>query len=161
VLINTAGFLQQQSQQTGEEATSEVSNSLVVLSETGIVNGGVVDTIKLTVKKSPGAGDINVDQTTIQYTGKDARATFKGGTAPSSLTEKNGDSNPTDTDVLQSSSERIIITINLGSVDGGDSLSSGEEAEIELTTPSGGQTVVEIAAPDSLSAKNDGEAVEV
>uniref|UniRef100_UPI0010919E5B archaellin/type IV pilin N-terminal domain-containing protein n=1 Tax=Halorussus salinus TaxID=1364935 RepID=UPI0010919E5B len=37
VLINTAGFLQSKSQQTGEEASSQVTNQLQVVSKTGVV----------------------------------------------------------------------------------------------------------------------------
>jgi len=40
VLINTAGFLQSKSQQTGEESSAQVTNQLQVVSETGIVNNG-------------------------------------------------------------------------------------------------------------------------
>jgi flagellin FlaA/flagellin FlaB len=40
VLINTAGFLQSKSQQTGEESSAQVTNQLQVVSETGIVNTG-------------------------------------------------------------------------------------------------------------------------
>jgi flagellin-like protein len=40
VLINTAGFLQSQSQQTGEESSAQVTNQLSLVSTTGIVSGG-------------------------------------------------------------------------------------------------------------------------
>jgi flagellin FlaA/flagellin FlaB len=40
VLINTAGFLQSKSQQTGEESSEQVTNQLQVVSKTGIVNNG-------------------------------------------------------------------------------------------------------------------------
>jgi len=40
VLINTAGLLQSKSQQTGDESTAQVSNQLLVVSQTGIINGG-------------------------------------------------------------------------------------------------------------------------
>jgi len=40
VLINTAGFLQSKSQQTGEESSAQVTNQLQVVSKTGVVTGG-------------------------------------------------------------------------------------------------------------------------
>jgi flagellin-like protein len=39
VLLNTAGFLQSQAQQTGEESTDQVTNQLQVVSKTGVVTG--------------------------------------------------------------------------------------------------------------------------
>ena len=40
VLINTAGFLQSKSQQTGEESSAQVTNQLQVVSKTGVVTEG-------------------------------------------------------------------------------------------------------------------------
>ena len=40
VLINTAGFLQSKSQQTGEESSAQVTNQLQVVSKTGVVTQG-------------------------------------------------------------------------------------------------------------------------
>ncbi len=41
MLINTAGFLQSKSQQTGEESSAQVTNQLQVVSKTGVVTEGV------------------------------------------------------------------------------------------------------------------------
>ncbi|ERH12263.1 MAG: archaeal flagellin N-terminal-like domain protein, partial [halophilic archaeon J07HB67] len=39
VLLNTAGFLQSQAQQTGEESTDQVTNQLQVVTKTGVITG--------------------------------------------------------------------------------------------------------------------------
>ncbi|MEZ3142729.1 hypothetical protein [Halobaculum sp. MBLA0143] len=57
VLINTAGFLQSKSQQTGEESSAQVTNQLQVVSETGIVNNGDQSSADLVVLN----GDVPVD----------------------------------------------------------------------------------------------------
>jgi flagellin FlaA/flagellin FlaB len=57
VLINTAGFLQSKSQQTGEESSAQVTNQLQVVSETGIVNNGDESSSDLILL----AGDVPVD----------------------------------------------------------------------------------------------------
>lgn len=42
VLLNTAGFLQSQAQQTGQESTDQVTNQLEVVSRTGVTTQGAV-----------------------------------------------------------------------------------------------------------------------
>ena len=61
VLINTAGFLQSKSQQTGEESSAQVTNQLQVVSETGIVNNGdesSADTIEISDELTVDSGDV-------------------------------------------------------------------------------------------------------
>jgi flagellin FlaB len=99
VLINTAGFLQTQAEETGQDSTDQVANNINVIGTVGDVgdkdytgkviqnpsgSASVVDynsfspysdegdderihTIKLTVQKSPGAGDIDLSELSIQY----------------------------------------------------------------------------------------------
>lgn len=80
VLINTAGFLQTQAEATGEESTQQVANQLQITSAIGDTVGGNENVsfsgdgndddifrIGMTVQKSPGAGDIDLDRATIQY----------------------------------------------------------------------------------------------
>ena len=74
VLINTAGFLQSKSQQTGEESSAQVTNQLQVVSETGIVNNGdesSADTIEISDELTVDSGDV----VTFTFIGK--------GTSPS------------------------------------------------------------------------------
>ncbi|KYH25304.1 flagellin A1 [Halalkalicoccus paucihalophilus] len=69
VLINTAGFLQTQAEDTGIESTQQVSDNLQVLSEVGSVNNDQVEKTSLTVQRAPGAGDIDLTELDIQYLG--------------------------------------------------------------------------------------------
>lgn len=73
VLVETAGDLQGKSEQTGEESTQGVSNRLQVIQKTGIIDPWTGDTyqIQLTVKRAPGAGDINVSASSILWIGPD------------------------------------------------------------------------------------------
>jgi len=77
VLINTAGLLQSQAEATGEESAEQVSDRVVVSTVTGVVgdNGdevndalvdGEVDRLKLTVARSPGAGDIDLTNAIVE-----------------------------------------------------------------------------------------------
>jgi len=77
VLINTAGLLQSQAEATGEESSEQVTDRVVVSSVTGVAgdNGdevndqlaeGEIDRLKLSVARSPGAGDIDLTNAIIE-----------------------------------------------------------------------------------------------
>ncbi|UWG48024.1 Archaeal flagellin [Halanaeroarchaeum sp. HSR-CO] len=94
VLINTAGFLQTQAEDTGTDSTDQVANNINVIGAVADVNdpvaindstnGGSMDNltsyyddsdkpeayeVRLTVQKSPGAADVDLSGLTIQYVG--------------------------------------------------------------------------------------------
>jgi len=77
VLINTAGLLQSQAEATGEESAEQVSDRVVVSTVIGdardIPEGDLegdgedrIDGLALTVQRSPGAGDINLENSIIE-----------------------------------------------------------------------------------------------
>jgi len=77
VLINTAGLLQSQAEATGEESAEQVSDRVTVSTVTGVVGDnddevndelseGEVDRLKLTVARSPGAGDIDLTDAVVE-----------------------------------------------------------------------------------------------
>ncbi|MCG1002949.1 MULTISPECIES: archaellin/type IV pilin N-terminal domain-containing protein [Halobacterium] len=98
VLINTAGVLQTQAEDTGQDSTDQVANNVNIIgavgdvanasaTDTAIVNASnnisdfntelsdsEVHTLRLTVQKSPGAGDIDLSGLSIQYVGGDSFA---------------------------------------------------------------------------------------
>ncbi|MGB9965981.1 archaellin/type IV pilin N-terminal domain-containing protein [Halobacterium hubeiense] len=103
VLINTAGVLQTQAEDTGQDSTDQVANNINVIgsvadisetdgtappivnttSETGTQNYTTFEnatdqpkahTIRLAVQKSPGAADIDLSGLSIQYVGGDSFA---------------------------------------------------------------------------------------
>ncbi|MFB6312245.1 MAG: archaellin/type IV pilin N-terminal domain-containing protein, partial [Salinirussus sp.] len=76
VLINTAGFLQSQSEETGEQSSQQVTDRVQAVSVLGIVgnaqdtdSGNEVEELEINVKKSPGAGDIDLADATIHFIG--------------------------------------------------------------------------------------------
>jgi flagellin FlaB len=89
VLINTAGFLQTQAEETGQDSTDQVANNINVIGTVGEVgsydhdnDGGTpdinqVDLIRLTVQKSAGSGDIDLGGLSIQYVAPDSFANLK------------------------------------------------------------------------------------
>jgi len=98
VLINTAGFLQTQSEQTGQQSSAQVTDRLEPVSKTGnvsvynesddvIVNETqqnlsrsdtylAVNEVSLVVQKAPGASDINMSATTFELVGPNGTDRF-------------------------------------------------------------------------------------
>ncbi|WP_246986115.1 archaellin/type IV pilin N-terminal domain-containing protein [Halorientalis marina] len=71
VLINTAGFLQSQSEETGQQSSQQVTNRLQVQTATGLVTSADADNtigaVELIATKAPGAEDIDLTGVTIQW----------------------------------------------------------------------------------------------
>ncbi|MDS0282362.1 archaellin/type IV pilin N-terminal domain-containing protein [Haloarcula onubensis] len=166
VLINTAGFLQSSSQATGEGASDATSNRLQVVSVTGVHLGndgvGVVD---LVVKRGPGASNVDLATTTIEWVGptgsfyqlaEDGADGSPDGRFVVDPIQDNDDSDP----VLNDQEDRLKIRLDLGSDDGGDlsdgtpfgnELGEGESATVRITTASGASTETRIVVPPTIS----------
>jgi flagellin FlaB len=158
VLINTAGFLQNQAESTGQESTNQVTQSLNVQSQIGTVTSSeTVDEIELTVAKSPGSGPINVTKSTIQYVSPYGAETLTGEVQAGVSA---GDANfyTENNDVLQDSTSPIdihILLTNGATTAAMEDLEPGDEVEMTLVTPSGGQTTVVATVPEPLTAADD------
>jgi flagellin-like protein len=158
VLINTAGFLQTQAEATGQESTSQVSDRLQVVSTSGNVtevsNEYVIDNVTFVVAKAPGAGLVDLEETTVQVIGEQGQNSTQLDTLDadieSVLDVNNG--------VLTDNSDRAAVHLNFS--DPGDfanynQLSSGEQLTITFTTPSGASTTKEIRVPTTLTQNQD------
>jgi flagellin FlaA/flagellin FlaB len=171
VLINTAGFLQSKSQQTGEQSSQQVTNRLDTLTVTGatIANGTFtepadgdppydlarIQDLNFTVKKAPGADDISLENVTIQWIGPDTSTTLTN----ASVADTNPDFNVTEikdaegtSGVLNDPDDRYDIGVNLTQTEFGY-LEAGETATLTLTTQSGGTSEVRVQVPQSLSGE--------
>ncbi|WP_096394437.1 archaellin/type IV pilin N-terminal domain-containing protein [Halorubrum trapanicum] len=155
VLINTAGFLQTQAEATGEESTSQVSDRLQVVSQSGNVtdvNGSQgVDEIDFVVAKAPGAGAIDLNQVSLEMIGANGQVAFQLDELSSSVDIF---TDPENTDVvLTDSSDRAEINVDLDNstvVDYGN-MGSGEQLSVTFTTASGATTTTEIRVPTTLT----------
>ncbi len=88
VLINTAGFLQTKSEQTGEESSAQVSNRVQVVSGFGSVANEEVDYINLTVMRGSGSDDINLSAATIEWIGPNDAKTLTRANAEDAIAKK-------------------------------------------------------------------------
>ena len=162
VLINTAGFLQTQAEQTGQESTNQVANNVDVIGESGNSTGNAVDNVTLLVQRTAGSDDVDLTEVTIEYIGDNGFENLvhgdkegdRGGAEFNTsvvIAEDNSDS------VLTDNSDRYQINIefsNVGNADASnlDDLQPGDEATLRLTTQDGATREARIRVPDNLQA---------
>jgi flagellin FlaB len=125
VLINTAGFLQNQAESTGQESTNQVSNGVEIVSANATVTSGTIDTEYMTLGLRPGSDPIDVSSIEIEAFGDQ---TSIGG-SPTGTLEQPGDF--------------VTFELDLG-------MSAGEEVEIVITTADGSQTTEVLQAPEPI-----------
>jgi flagellin FlaB len=168
VLINTAGFLQSQSEQTGQQSSSQVADRVQVVNTVGATDGSEVTDINMTVKKAPGADDVALSNTTLQYVDDDqivnlVHQSVGQGTGADgqfyTYEVVDSDSSVSNSFVLNEPDDRAIVRLNISQPDGtveGFSSAPGEgsSADVTFTTRAGGETSVTITVPDSLSQKS-------
>ena len=166
VLINTAGYLQSDAEATGQGASDATSNRLQVVSTTGTaLDDDGVGVVSLVVKRGPGAGNVDLGTTTVEWVGPNgafyqlAENGAEGnpdGRFTIETVQDNGDSSP----VLNDQEDRLKIRLDLGDDDGGDlnsgspfgtELGDGESATVRITTASGSSTTEEVIVPKTIS----------
>ncbi|UPW00417.1 flagellin [Halorussus gelatinilyticus] len=161
VLINTAGFLQTKSEQTGQESSAQVSNRVQVVSAFGDVANEKVEQINLTVMRGSGSADINLSAATIEWIGPNEARTLVHNTAkPDTLNGTEfGVSAIKDPDgsepVLNTQDDRFKITMDATAIrESGTGLGEGEEVKLKLTTQYGAVTLYRANVPQSLSQES-------
>ncbi|WP_135825952.1 archaellin/type IV pilin N-terminal domain-containing protein [Halorussus ruber] len=158
VLINTAGFLQTKSEQTGEESSAQVSNRVQVVSAFGEVgNDEKVTEISLTVMRGSGSDDINLSAATIEWIGPEKAKTLVhdmdgGGTEDNEFTVSPIKDSDSSEPVLNTQDDRFEITMDATKIS--SALDEGEEVKLKLTTQYGAVTLYRANVPQSLSQES-------
>ncbi|WP_101296530.1 archaellin/type IV pilin N-terminal domain-containing protein [Halegenticoccus soli] len=164
VLINTAGFLQTKSEQTGEQSSAQVTDRLEPVTKTGNVTNEEIDEVEFVLQKSPGASDINMSAATLEYIGPDGvdRIALDGSSIVSSYAVLKDDDGSLDssagTYILNSRQDRVVLSLDLSAFTENGNLQAAEKTTVRLNTESGSTTIIRIQAPQSLSGQ---KAVEV
>jgi flagellin-like protein len=158
VLVNTAGFLQENAEQTGQQAQSQVSDRLTVVSAYAtddLSDNGDYDNVTLIVMRSAGANNINVSETTVSYVGPSGASQEKLDHLAASASGNSEEITAVtgSAPLLEDDSDRFKITLEVhGSGDVGSAeLAPGDEFSIELTTASGATTRVDGYIPNSAN----------
>ena len=164
VLINTAGLLQSQAEATGDETSEQVSDRLQVATVTGTAeeieadfgdgteNQTRINETNLTVLRSPGAGDINLENVIIEVFANGESDTLTEGDGFS--VNKVNDNGDGDESTLADSADRAILSFGLNNTSPTATLSTGDTIQLQVTTSAGATTFVEKRAPSSIE---DGE----
>ncbi|MFB6156220.1 MAG: archaellin/type IV pilin N-terminal domain-containing protein [Haloferacaceae archaeon] len=164
VLINTAGFLQTQSEQTGQQSSQQVTDRLEPVSKTGTVDTSLspnqVTEVEMILQRAPGAQDIDLDNATVEYIGPDGtdRFVLSNSTVVTNSSLEDDDSSLSNNNILNSKTDRATVTLDLSKLATNGNLEGGEEATIRITTESGATSIIRVKVPQSLSGEN---AVEV
>ncbi|MDB2281181.1 flagellin [Halorubrum ezzemoulense] len=167
VLINTAGFLQTQAEATGEESTSQVSERLQVVSQSGDIADNVANTsergigsLEFVVASAPGADNIDLDEVSVELVGTSGQETFQLDEDPPATNDIFTKS--ADTNVLTDNSDRAEVTVDLESDafedPDGYALTEGDSLTVTFTTAAGASTTTEIRVPTTLVG-DDGDSV--
>ena len=154
VLINTAGFLQTQAEATGEESTSQVSDRIQVVSQSGNVSDQQVDNLTFVLAKAPGAGSVDLNQTTLELVGEQGQESIQIEDLDTNVEDILGVSNA----VLTESSDRAGVSLNFSDdvdFEDYDELQPGERLTVTFTTASGASTTTEIRVPTTLTEEQD------
>jgi flagellin-like protein len=161
VLINTAGFLQTQSEQTGQQSSQQVTDRLEPVTKTGVTDSSTPKQIKevqLTIQKAPGASDVDLDNVTVEFIGPSGAERFvlNADTRSSTAAIEDDDTSLSGQNILNSPTDRAVVTFNLSQTDYTTvgKLSGGDTATVRLTTESGATTIVRLQVPTSLSGEN-------
>jgi flagellin FlaB len=176
VLINTAGFLQSSAEESGEQSASQVTNRLQVVTAVGsVVEDGTttssgdneVTEVQLTVKRAPGADNIDLSTVTAQWVDDNGAfdVVINGESADANFavtTFRDDDGSITDSDVLNDPADRAVLTFETQEDDDQDDTNSvvktnlgpGTTATIKLNTQAGGETTATLVVPESLSGKS-------
>ncbi|MBO4246322.1 flagellin [Halomicrobium sp. IBSBa] len=183
VLINTAGFLQTNAEQSGQQSSQQVTNRLQVvdIAGTDIVKDGEgfeVTTVDVTVKRAPGSGNVDLSTTTAQwvssggsynvlsYTAAEGSGGSSGDAGFITSTLQDDDGSISNSNALNDQADRAIIRFQTDSVPSSEEeddlngklvsgdLTEGSSAEIRLTTQAGGETTATVVVPESLSGKS-------
>ena len=160
VLINTAGLLQAQAQQTGEETTAEVSDVIQIGEVVGKNSAGnsqdTVDTINISVRLASGSDPINVSQASYTISSPRGEAGVlsgneNAGSSPvSHHPVQGGLEDQDDPSVLRDQEDLLKVEIDLDSAGPVSPLNESERVKVVAQAPAGGQTFTELQTPRNI-----------
>jgi flagellin FlaB len=166
VLVQTAYKLQQQAENTGDEALQDVATGFKVLAVWGTTNGGpAIDQVYLKIALTAGSPGINLDDTKIEIVKTiggtvtseitlDANAAYDGSADATTFgMDELRDMAPTTDAGMMTSGDVFEIHLDLNDTSGIDmALDPQEEISILLMPKHGVPTYLAVRAPATLEA---------
>ena len=168
VLINTAGLLQAQAQQTGQETTSEVSDVIQIGKVVGYeyseqafapnsnaydtyANNREIETLNATVRLASGSDPINLSKASYTVSTNGFASVVSG----------NNDTNDgikfyqvqsidKDSRIVADQEDLMIVSMNLTNISGVDPLNDSWEFQVVAQAPAGGDSYTALETPRRL-----------
>ncbi|ERH07410.1 MAG: archaeal flagellin N-terminal-like domain protein [Halonotius sp. J07HN4] len=154
VLINTAGLLQSQAQQTGEETTAEVSNVVQVGEIVGYSNSTGnedISRVNVTMRLASGSDPINLSQNSYTISSPTGEAAvLSGSQAEGYLDFFQKQSLEGDTKVLTDQEDLMVVEFDLVGAPGISPLEEAERYSLIAQAPAGGQTFKQVKTPRNI-----------
>ncbi|WP_435062444.1 archaellin/type IV pilin N-terminal domain-containing protein [Halobaculum sp. EA56] len=165
VLINTAGFLQSKSQETGQQSSKQVSDRIQEVSTVGHVTSNEVDFVNVTVTQGAGAGEIDLQNTTVTWIGPQGTFQLTAAGDFDDTSNATGDvftydvvkDSDSSAPVLNDNDDRLQYIFDVDDFSPSN-LGEGDEVTIKVNTMAGATTSIRFTVPESLGNK---EAVEL
>ena len=168
VLIDTAGLLQAQAQQTGEETTAEVSDLVQIQEVIGSdvagsnyfggngagTENGKLNLLNVSVRLASGSDPINMSKASYTISSPEGNATVISGnnrtaqiqhTAVQSLNSSSDKKS-----VLSEQEDLLLVQIDLAEVDNIEPIKESQRATVIAQAPAGGQSFAELRAPRTI-----------
>ncbi|RJX42207.1 flagellin [Halonotius aquaticus] len=151
VLINTAGLLQAQAQQTGEETTAEVSNVVQIGEVVGIENDtdNQIEELNATIRLASGSDPINMSEASYTLSSPTGNATVVNGNnnVNDDITHHQLQGMDNGVSILSDQEDVLIVNFDLAGESGIEPLNSSETVTLITQAPAGGQTYKELKTP--------------
>ena len=144
VLINTAGFLQSQAEQTGQESTDQVANNIQLVTAEGTAQEGTDDyaSVQATIQLAPGSDAVALSEADA------ATAVIDVNVFGSDIALDEGSSFDADNPDILSDGETFTLEFE-------NTLEAGNTAEVVITTDDGSQTTFLLTGPDPITEDQD------
>jgi len=161
VLIQTSGVLQQKAQQTGKEATSEVSSNMKIVSVTGKTNAGktLIQELNVSVELASGGSDVDFAKVIVKYINETTETTLSLNSTGNPPTPTSTQYNYTEERVGSGSANYVLqpgdlalITIDLNSINA--NLYPRKKGTIQIMPETGTMVLKDIVAPATYGDKS-------
>jgi len=150
VLINTAGLLQAQAQQTGEETTAEVSDIINIEEVVGTNSDSdnELESLNATMRLAAGSDPINVSKASYTISSPEGNASVvNGNRSQAGITHHQLQSMEDGVSIISEQEDVLVVEFTLGDIDGIEELESNQNVKIVAQAPAGGQTYTELKTP--------------
>jgi len=151
VLINTAGLLQAQAQQTGEETTSEVSDVVKIGEVVGVENDtdNQIEYLNASIRLASGSDPINMSEASWTIESPSGNATVVNGNnnENDAITHYQLQGMDDGVSIISDQEDLLIVKIDLTEQNTIQPLEASETVRLIAQAPAGGQTYTELKTP--------------